>query len=230
MSKTDHSRPLRVKATDLPTSIEERHDHRNGPCDLPPRPTKPLTCLWGSDATTSCYWAASHEFMVSPEAHCNCQAHAKKRDDYALSEAAARRTASRRAIYEAKTDLSEHGLHDDLSDLEMPWQTDKRWAEEYGGFEDEMTRLAALRDLLAHDGDLPATSLVVDVRQVWAYECCEDCDPGYLSHWVVEALHNDGRREAKRFDSDPWVLLVNATPADQMLDPTSDQILEDSLR
>lgn len=211
MSKTDRTRPLRVKAMDAAAGIEAKHDHRTGPCDLPARPTKPLTCLWGGDATTTCYWAASHEFMVSPQAHCNAPCHSKKRDDHAIKQAAARRTANRAAEHDALVDLSEHGLHDTLADV-FDWTraTLDPDFDNTSDFHAEMARFARLREQLTATTGLSETSLVVDVMPACAYECCEDCGPETFTGYRVEILHNDGRREKLRIDAAPMNGLVGA--------------------
>lgn len=210
MSKTDKTRPLRVKAMDLPTGLDGHHDHRTGPCDLPPRPTQPLTCLWGGHATTSCYWSASDEFLRSPAGVCGCSAHAKKRDYYAIAQMNRRRTANRREEHQARTDISIHGLHDTLDDV-SDWTTLHASDRDVDDFHNEIDRNAALRTHLTAATGLPDTSLVVDVRDTWSYDCCEDCDLPDADGVRVDVLHNDGRRETLRFDEHPLTTLTGTT-------------------
>lgn len=98
MSRTDKTAPYSVKALYYPSWVEEIHDHTNGVCELPERPTVEnvgeYDCLWkyqgewltehpASDApykeraalpqANTCHWATSMEFWRSRLASgCGC--------------------------------------------------------------------------------------------------------------------------------------------------------------
>lgn len=70
MSKTDHTAPYWVQALDRPSDLVAHHDHSDGPCDLPPRPTR-----WRPDPDLGvprgrCWWTTSIRFNV--ERGCGC--------------------------------------------------------------------------------------------------------------------------------------------------------------
>lgn len=231
MSKTDRTRPSAVRVMEDPSYLEAlhrcvehgQHHGGTGKCDLPDRP---VGRAWAPGARwydTTCVWTTSHSFWLSADGACRCP-HCMG-EAYEMPRRIRERKQGKAIAHDAERE-NLRGDVDDLSDIEMPWETDKRWADEYGRYESDVLDFARLRDLLVDDGDLPSTSHVVDVDEAWTYECCEDCAPAFLSHWRVEVLHNDGRRETLRFDSNPWVLLAHATPAADMPAPT----FEDSLR
>lgn len=67
MSKTDKTRPWRVRALDKPTYLEAVHDHTLPlPCDLP------AVAAWVSPAPTRCSWQPSVEFWHTPANRCGC--------------------------------------------------------------------------------------------------------------------------------------------------------------
>lgn len=81
MSRTDKTVPLTVKVFYYPEFLEEYHDHREGPCDLPPRPTSAKQ--WPEfelhhggkrdDDETRCYWCANYAtFWSHPLTRCSC--------------------------------------------------------------------------------------------------------------------------------------------------------------
>lgn len=224
MSRTDKTRPLGVKAMDTPGGIEADHDHTRGPCDLPPRPTKRLECPFG-DRSTSCFWRMSWSFLRSPAGQCGCTSCSRGRRAWDHSPGKAQRLAGRRAETEALTEVASHGVRDPLDDIDTSWAIDRRWAREYGGFEGEMIRNAALRDYLATDGLIPEGAQVVDVRDPdWcdhyfdAYGACTDptvADPATgrpawpaccptNGGWSIEFLHNDGHRQTLTTAASPW--------------------------
>lgn len=69
MSKTDKTNPWYVKQHYEHSYIEEKHDHRFGPCDLPPRPTEKDTLSWQQ---TGCFWYPSFDYYRSRWAKCPC--------------------------------------------------------------------------------------------------------------------------------------------------------------
>ncbi|GGL60788.1 hypothetical protein GCM10010129_00370 [Streptomyces fumigatiscleroticus] len=63
MSRTDNTKPLWVRYTEH--SPRPTHDHRYGPCDLPPRPAR-------EDAGTRCRWEPG--MLLFGYTHCaGCQ-------------------------------------------------------------------------------------------------------------------------------------------------------------
>ena len=70
LSRTDKTAPWRVKVFYYPTWVEEMHDHINGVCDLPPRPTRDNVDWFHRG---SCGWVYSMEFMRSSMARCACK-------------------------------------------------------------------------------------------------------------------------------------------------------------
>lgn len=234
MSRTDRTRPSAVRVMEDPAFLEAYHrcvEHgqhnvavATGECDLPPRPTGRAWAPGARHNETQCSWSPSHAFWRSADGGA-CRCPKCMGEDYEVPLRIKQRKQGKAEAHDAEREHF-HGNVDDLSGLETPWQIDERNARDYGGFHDDIAAYARLRDLLVHDEGLPATSLVVDVTEVWAYECCDDCDPGHSAGWRVEVMHNDGRRETLGFDANPWILLANATPADQMPAP----VMEDSPR
>lgn len=75
MSKTDKTRPYWVKVRDKSSYLVENHDHSNGVCDLPERPSRDnyVDYAWGlSWQSGSCCWITSREFLDSPDSKCCC--------------------------------------------------------------------------------------------------------------------------------------------------------------
>lgn len=94
MSKTDKTRPWRVKLLDSPRNFKEEHNHGKVPlrdergeivrvlregakwpsivytqateCDLPPDPTK------DTERRTNCYWTHTAEWAANGQAFCGC--------------------------------------------------------------------------------------------------------------------------------------------------------------
>jgi hypothetical protein len=69
MSRTDKTRPWWVQITDAPGSTcEPVHDHRWGPCTLPPEitavraPHRPVGCHWGGTAAYRVRRCESHGY------------------------------------------------------------------------------------------------------------------------------------------------------------------------
>jgi hypothetical protein len=87
MSRTDKTKPLWVRHLEhAPRPI---HDHRFGPCDLPPAPTREAT-------GTSCHWEpGSHFFSGGCCAGCNVRGCIKERQRM-------NSTANRRVRYKAR--------------------------------------------------------------------------------------------------------------------------------
>ena len=56
MSRTDKTRPFWVRATDDHGCAEACHDHRSGPCDLPPLGRWRRTVASGADRARRCRW------------------------------------------------------------------------------------------------------------------------------------------------------------------------------
>lgn len=194
MSRTDKTRPLRVKAMDTPTGIEAQHDHSLGPCDLPAKPTRPLECLWG-DRATRCYWAASWEFLRSPAGHCACSVHAKKYDNYYVQSKARAHTARRRVEREGLTDARTYGA-DDLADVPSPTaDIELELDREYGGYLADVEEFGELAERL----DLPFGAVVVGTGNLDGHRCCSSVGGLYGLHdhpdTHAEVLHPDGRRE-----------------------------------
>lgn len=52
-----------------PSFVKEQHNHENGVCDLPPRPTVDNVAWWHKD---SCGWVYSSEFWNHGLARCSC--------------------------------------------------------------------------------------------------------------------------------------------------------------
>lgn len=235
MSRTDRTRPYAVRVLEDHAFLEAYHrcaeygQHNvavavtTDECDLPPRPTGRAWAPGARHNETQCSWSPSHAFWRSAEGGA-CRCPKCMGEDYEVPQRIKQRKQGKAAAHDAEREHF-HGDADDLSDVETPWAPERRWTEGIGELHDEMTELAALRDLLVHDEGLPATSLVVDVREIMLYECCEDCGPAYTAGWSVEVLHNDGRRETLGFDANPWTLLANATPAADMAEE-----MENSLR
>jgi hypothetical protein len=234
MSKTDRTRPSAVRVLESPAFLEAYHrcaEHGQhnvanavGECDLPPRPTGRAWAPGARYDETLCSWSPSHAFWRSADGGA-CRCPKCMGEDYEVPQRIKQRRHGKAVSHDAEREHF-HGDTDDLSGLEMPWETAKRWAETYGGFEDEMARYAALRDLFVHDGDLPATAYVVDV--ITPYDDTPGIDNSVHFDdrpWHIEVLHNDGRRETMRLDYNPWVALINATPTNQMADQ-----METSLR
>lgn len=69
MSRTDKTRPFRVKVADHPSLLEEDHDHRDGICDLP---SVPRFEGWGGGAR--CTWVPSIKADTTAEVkYCGCR-------------------------------------------------------------------------------------------------------------------------------------------------------------
>jgi hypothetical protein len=64
LSKTDKTRPWRVRAQEA--GLKEQHNHRNGVCDLPADPSKG----WGR--FSGCHYTESHAFYYGPGGGCGC--------------------------------------------------------------------------------------------------------------------------------------------------------------
>lgn len=71
MSRTHKTKPWRVRVMGKPTWLVEYHDHNNGVCDLPPRPTGQAE-VWGSRQRGSCSWVGSRSFWACPANNCGC--------------------------------------------------------------------------------------------------------------------------------------------------------------
>ena len=75
LSKTDQTRPYWVKVRDKHSYLVENHDHRDGVCSLPERPTpyNNVEYNWGLGwQSGDCQWTTSLEFRRSPDARCCC--------------------------------------------------------------------------------------------------------------------------------------------------------------
>lgn len=72
MARTDKTAPTWVKAHYDPRFLEEAHDHRNGVCDLPPRPSAPDEAAIRWRGPGSCRWTLSLAYWHSPVARCGC--------------------------------------------------------------------------------------------------------------------------------------------------------------
>lgn len=64
MSKTDKTRPWRVRAQEA--GLKAVHDHRDGTCDLPTDPSKD----WGR--WDGCHWTEGHSFYYGRDGGCGC--------------------------------------------------------------------------------------------------------------------------------------------------------------
>lgn len=76
MSKTDKTRPYWVKVRDKASYLVENHDHRDGVCNLPERPTPHNRADYNWAApwqSGDCQWITSAEFWSSPDALCPCK-------------------------------------------------------------------------------------------------------------------------------------------------------------
>lgn len=177
MSKTDKTRPWRVRVMDKKRWLTEVHDHTDGLCDLPPRPA--LVCdFWRNGRETRCRWDASRDFWVTPSNYCGCPMcndQEGRRLNVKRSRAAGRREAD-----EAFKDVAAYGTRDPLDDFDSEWGWARRFAEEFGGFESEAAELQRFAEEL----ELPETSYVIDTVINADYE---------IEALVV--LHNDGRRQ-----------------------------------
>jgi hypothetical protein len=73
MSKTDKTAPWSVRVFNRPSWLEEHHDHRDGVCDLPPRPEPgddvELFATWPGH----CAWIASRDFWCDRANACGCK-------------------------------------------------------------------------------------------------------------------------------------------------------------
>lgn len=69
MSRTNKTTPLWARLKSDPAHLaKEHHDHRLGPCDLPPRPDHDNT-----DApATRCYWEPSTTALFGKDSGCPC--------------------------------------------------------------------------------------------------------------------------------------------------------------
>lgn len=69
MSKTDKTRPWRVRATDSPLrTCVPVHDHRDGVCDLPEDPIDGLSFF----QPDQCYWTYGLDFYYGRDKGCGC--------------------------------------------------------------------------------------------------------------------------------------------------------------
>lgn len=90
MSRTDKTKPPWVRhAEHAPLPV---HDHRHGPCDLPPRPAR-------EDTDTRCRWARTLMTLVARPccAGCKVRSHIKERQESARAANRAERYAGRLA-------------------------------------------------------------------------------------------------------------------------------------
>jgi len=75
MSRTDKTAPWDVKIFYYPGWLEEFHDHRDGECDLPPKPRNckdPGHEFWRWNRG-HCYWVASYtQFWNNSMSNCPC--------------------------------------------------------------------------------------------------------------------------------------------------------------
>ncbi|GAA2096487.1 hypothetical protein GCM10009801_66130 [Streptomyces albiaxialis] len=95
MSRTDNTKPLWVRSREHdPRPV---HDHRFGPCDLPPRPTRETT-------DTRCQWEHPESMLFGRAtccAGCNKRSCYKEWQDMVRSENRKDRHGARRAAHEA---------------------------------------------------------------------------------------------------------------------------------
>ena len=102
MARTDKTRPWHVRVSEDPMrTCRPRHDHRDGPCDLPADPRA------ADGHLTRCRWAETAEVLYGRGGGCGCgwctgrtwrrterrrQRHAARRDAHAHRRAAHRGT------------------------------------------------------------------------------------------------------------------------------------------
>ena len=75
LSKTDKTRPYWVKVRDKHSYLVENHDHRDGVCNLPERPTTTNRAdyMWSAPwQSGDCVWITSSEWWKSSDARCPC--------------------------------------------------------------------------------------------------------------------------------------------------------------
>lgn len=197
MSKTDKTRPLAVKAMDTPNGIVARHDHRTGECDLPPRPTSPLECLWGN-RETRCDWAASMEFLNSAAGHCGCSKCGKRKDVWYQQQKAAARTRHRRTEHDALVAARTYGA-DDLSDVPDLFG-DIALDREYGNFLSTFDHYGHLAERL----DLPVGAQIVATDGPYSH--CFECNSYEVNDGYAEVLYADGRRRIIALDANDYPL------------------------
>ncbi|MFG3258963.1 hypothetical protein [Streptomyces sp. NPDC048172] len=105
MSRTDNTKPLWVRSRDHdPRPV---HDHRFGPCDLPPRPTREATgtrCQWDDPS-----WMLFSRICCSG---CNKRSCVKEWQDMVRTEKRRDRHEARRAAHEAARRFA-RGLEDE---------------------------------------------------------------------------------------------------------------------
>lgn len=97
MSKTDATRPTRVRLLDRNEWFEAAHDHSQGPCDLPANPADALGRPW--PRSTRCTWSSTLTAVHTPAATgtgCHCSV-CRDRVGRKREARAARRTGSRYA-------------------------------------------------------------------------------------------------------------------------------------
>lgn len=70
MSKTDKTRPWRVRAMDRADYLVEHHDHVGRDCDLPAERQLTDGCIYGP--RTGCGWKVGDVFWARPENWCGC--------------------------------------------------------------------------------------------------------------------------------------------------------------
>ena len=70
MSKTNKTRPWRVRVTERPMqTCVPVHDHRDGGCTLPDDPRDGYGRNWGA---RDCYWALGPTFLYGKGGGCGC--------------------------------------------------------------------------------------------------------------------------------------------------------------
>lgn len=183
MSKTDKTRPWRVRVMDKKTWLEEDHDHRDGPCDLPPPPA--LVCdFWAGRTTTRCYWNASCEFWVTPSNYCGCPTCNDTRGRRLETKRA--RAQARQRVRQEVQEAVTHGHDDTFDDVAAGFGAALQMMSEFGGGVDGDHAVLAR---YAEDLDLPVGSHVVDVIHA---DHLDEPTPV-----AVEILHADGTRETR---------------------------------
>ncbi|MFD7665917.1 hypothetical protein [Streptomyces sp. NPDC059788] len=94
MSRTDRTKPLWVRhAEHSPRPV---HDHRYGPCDLPPRPAR-------EPAHTRCRWADPGVMLLGRTCCAGCHQRGCVREWQAMV-----RTGNRRERYAARREARRH--------------------------------------------------------------------------------------------------------------------------
>jgi hypothetical protein len=72
VSRTDKTRPALIKAADTPAYLVAEHDHRTGPCDLPPTRPAAGSISVAQKPGQTCSWVPSTHFWSSRAGRCGC--------------------------------------------------------------------------------------------------------------------------------------------------------------